>query len=162
MRTKTKLLTGGVCIPVLFAVLAVTTLGGAAEFVNPTDLNGTEQYEGTRVNLEGVVTNLSEGNDRLRFNVADQNTSVGVVYDGQMPETMAEGRTVVAKGQYNGSMVTASDLSVRAHEGERPSSSKHHNGTATNGTATPYDGTTQPSTSGTTPQDLTPSDSDRE
>lgn len=137
MRTKSKLLAGGVTIPVLFAVLAVTTLGGATEFVEPTDLSGTDEYDGKRVNLEGVVTNLSEGNDSIAFDVADKNASIPVVYDGQMPETMSEGRTVVAKGQYNGTVVIASDLSVRAHEGERPESSKHYNGTAANGTATP-------------------------
>lgn len=141
MRTKAKLLVGGVCIPILFAVLAVTTLGGAAEFVTPTDVEKSAEYDGQRVSLEGVVTNLSDGSERIEFDVADENASVPVVYDGQMPETMAEGRTVVAKGQYDGSVVRAEDLSVRAHEGERPESSKHTNATSGNESVAHHNGT---------------------
>jgi cytochrome c-type biogenesis protein CcmE len=119
MRTNVKLVVGGVCIPLLFAALAVTTMGGgAAEFVSPTDIE--EGYSADRVNLEGVVTDLDETTDGLRFTVRDPNASVPVVYEGQMPETMAEGRTVVAKGYFNGTAVEANSLSVRAHEGEHP------------------------------------------
>lgn len=139
MRTKTKLLVGVVVVPVLFAVLAATTMGGSAEFVSPTDVEtaGQDAYTGERVNLEGVVTNLSQSNDRLAFTVTDANASVPVVYEGPMPETMAEGRVVVAKGYYNGSGVEANSLSVRAHEGERPDASGHHNGSAGNVTGHP-------------------------
>jgi cytochrome c-type biogenesis protein CcmE len=145
MRTRAKFLVGGVCVPVLFAILAVTTMGGSAEFVTPTDVDGTDRYDGQRVNLEGVVTNLSERTERLEFNVTDENASVPVVYEGQMPETMAEGRTVVAKGQYDGDVVRAGDLSVRAHEGDRPAAS--HGNHSENRTSTPANGT-----------DLTPSE----
>lgn len=141
---RSKLFAGAICIPILFSVLAVTTIGGSAEFVTPTAIDESGEYDGQRVNLEGVATNLSQGNQYIRFNVTDMNASVPVVYEGQMPETMAEGRTVVAKGHYDGAAVQANDLSVRAHEGERPPSSahenqskteSHHGGTTDNATA---------------------------
>jgi len=135
MQTKTRLLVGGVLIPVLFGAMAVTTMGGAAEFATPTKIADTDEYTGDRVNLEGIAIDIEQTNDRLSFSVTDENASVPVVYDGQMPETMSVGRTVVAKGYYNGSVVQAESLSIRAHEGEHPSG--HDNSTEYN--ATKYD-----------------------
>ena len=127
MQTKTRLLVGGVLIPVLFGAMAVTTMGGAAEFTTPTKITDTNEYNGDRVNLEGIAIDIEQTNERLSFDVTDGNASVPVVYDGPMPETMSVGRTVVAKGYYNGSVVEAESLSIRAHEGEHPPG--HNNST---------------------------------
>ncbi|AUG47737.1 cytochrome c biogenesis protein CcmE [Haloarcula taiwanensis] len=127
MQTKTRLLVGGVVIPVLFGAMAVTTMGGAAEFTTPTKITNTGEYDGDRVNLEGIAIDIEQTNERLSFAVTDGNASVPVVYEGPMPETMSAGRTVVAKGYYNGSAVEAESLSIRAHEGEHPSG--HNNST---------------------------------
>jgi len=140
MQTKTRLLVGGVLIPVLFGAMAVTTMGGAAEFTTPTKITDTNEYNGDRVNLEGIVIDIEQTNDQLSFNVTDENELVPVVYDGPMPETMSVGRTVVAKGYYNGSVVEAESLSIRAHEGEHPAG--HNN-------STEYDATKYESMNGT-------------
>jgi cytochrome c-type biogenesis protein CcmE len=120
--------------------MAVTTMGGAAEFTTPTKITETDEYTGDRVNLEGIAINIEQTNERLSFDVTDENASVPVVYDGPMPETMSVGRTVVAKGYYNGSAVEADSLSIRAHEGEHPSG--HNN-------STEYDATKYGSINGT-------------
>jgi cytochrome c-type biogenesis protein CcmE len=142
MDSKVKLIVGGIGVLVLFSVLAVTTMGGAAEFVSPTDLEEESGYEGSRVNLEGIVTGLEQRDGRIHFDVTDANASVPASYDGPMPETMADGRTVVAKGYFDGSSVEADDLSVRAHEGERPGESHPGNSSEypENGTEYPEDG----------------------
>jgi len=119
MNRKAKLLVGGVGIVVLLSVLAVTTMGSAAEYVEPTDLAEDEAYEGQYVQLEGLALDV-EDDEVISFEVVDENHSVSVTYDGEMPETMSDGRFVVAEGQFDGDAVDADDLSVRAHEGEHP------------------------------------------
>lgn len=117
MDRKTKVLVGGVGIVVLIAILATTTMGSATEFVEPTDLDESDDHDGDIVKLEGRVVNL-EGGDRITFDVADENHTVAVSYDGEMPETMSEGRLAVAEGHFDGESLEASDLTVRAHEGD--------------------------------------------
>jgi cytochrome c-type biogenesis protein CcmE len=119
MNKKTKLLVGGAGIAVLLVVLGTTTIGATAEFVTPTDLAATEEHDGDLVKLEGRVADLEDGSE-ITFRVADANESYPVVYGGEMPETMAEGRVVVAKGRFDGERVDANDLTVRAHEGTHP------------------------------------------
>ena len=50
--------------------------------------------------------------------MTDDNESVRVTYDKPLPDTMQNGRIVVAKGEYRDGTVVAKELSVRAHEGE--------------------------------------------
>ncbi|THE64731.1 cytochrome c maturation protein CcmE [Salinadaptatus halalkaliphilus] len=119
MDRKTKVVVGGIGIVVLLAILATTTMGSAAEFVTPTDLVETDDHEDDLVKLEGRVVDLEDGDD-LEFDVVDENHTVAVSYDGERPETMSEGRLVVAEGHYDGDQLTADDLTVRAHEGEHP------------------------------------------
>ncbi|MFD1565374.1 cytochrome c maturation protein CcmE [Haloarchaeobius amylolyticus] len=116
MKRRSKLLFAGVGVVLLFGVLGTTVMNASAEFVTPTTLEDGD-YDGEWVNLEGKVDNLEQDDTELRFDVTDNNTSVDVVYDGEMPETMAEGRIVVAKGTVEDGSVDASELSVRAHEG---------------------------------------------
>ncbi|MFC4245803.1 cytochrome c maturation protein CcmE [Natribaculum luteum] len=115
MRRKNKLLFAGVGVVLLLAVLGTTVMSASAEFVTPTSVDEGD-YEGEWVNLEGQVADLEQADGRLTFAVEDGNTSVDVVYDGTMPETMAEGRIVVAKGTVDGDTLRATELSVRAHE----------------------------------------------
>lgn len=120
MRRKTKLLVAGVGIVVLLAVLGTTSMSASTEFVTPTQL-AEEDYQSDWVNLEGSVRDLETGNQRATFEVTDGNHSIDVVYQGNLPETMQNGRIVVAKGKYEGDELVAKQLSVRAHEGsERP------------------------------------------
>lgn len=143
MDRRTKGIVGAIGITVLLAILASTTMGATAEFVTPTDLAETDSPDNELVKLEGRVVDL-QSDDEITFDVADRNHTVAVTYDGTMPETMAEGRLVVAEGYYDGNQMEAESLTVRAHEGERPEESSH-NGTYTgsyNGSDTgTYDGT---------------------
>jgi len=119
MDRKVKLLVGGVGIAVLLAILVTTTMGSAAEFVTPTELAETDDYDEEYVQLEGRAIDLAD-DDQITFDVLDENHTVPVGYDGEMPETMSEGRIVVAEGHYTDGEVVADDLTVRAHEGEHP------------------------------------------
>lgn len=116
MKRRSKLLFAGVGVVLLFGVLGTTVMNASAAFVTPTSLENGD-YNGEWVNLEGKVANLEQDGTDIRFDVTDNNTSVDVVYDGAMPETMAEGRIVVAKGTVDDGSLDASELSVRAHEG---------------------------------------------
>lgn len=117
MDRKVKLLVGGVGVAVLLAILGLTSLGASAEFVEPTDLAETDAYDGEAVQLEGRAVDIDEDGE-LTFDIVDENHSVAVRYDGQTPETMSEGRLVVAEGVFDGTEVTAEELTIRAHEGE--------------------------------------------
>ncbi|WP_336133917.1 cytochrome c maturation protein CcmE [Natronomonas amylolytica] len=150
MDRRTKGVVGGVGIAVLLAILASTTMGATAEFVTPTNLTETDSYDGELVKLEGRVVDL-QSDDEITFGVADGNHTVSVTYDGDMPETMAEGRLVVAEGRYDGEHVEAESLTVRAHEGERPEG-YDHNGTGAGG----YNGSETGSYNGTVTSTETP------
>lgn len=117
MDRKVKLVVGTVGVGVLLAILAFTSLGATAEFVTPTDLADTDEYDDDVVKLEGRAVDITDA-DEITFDVVDENHTVAVSYDGEMPETMSEGRLVVAEGVYDGGTVDANDLTVRAHEGE--------------------------------------------
>ncbi|WP_423745681.1 cytochrome c maturation protein CcmE (plasmid) [Haladaptatus sp. SPP-AMP-3] len=119
MKQRNKLLFGGIGILVLFLVLAATTMNATTTFVTPTKAQGGN-YDGDWVNLEGRVTDLHRSNERVVFDVVDNNTSVRVTYDKTMPETMQNGRVVVAKGVLRDGKLDARKLSVRAHEGTDP------------------------------------------
>jgi cytochrome c-type biogenesis protein CcmE len=120
VRRKNKLIFVGVGIVVLLGGLGATTMSASTEFVSPTELEEGD-YQGEWVNLEGAVADLQTEGERTAFEVSDGNESVRVVYDEPLPETMQNGRIVVAKGEYRDGTVVANELSVRAHEGkERP------------------------------------------
>ncbi|RLM56629.1 cytochrome c maturation protein CcmE [Halobellus sp. Atlit-31R] len=126
MRRKNKLLVTTVGILVLLATLGVTSMNASAAFVSPTQISESEDtYQNDWVNLEGVATDLDAEGQTITFAVTDGNYTVPVVYEGTVPDTLQDGRVVVAKGQYEGDELVASKLSVRAHEGEeRPESAK--------------------------------------
>jgi len=117
VRRKNKLIFVGVGIVVLLGGLGATTMSASTEFVSPTELERGD-YQGEWVNLEGAVTNLTTDEGQATFHVTDDNESVRVTYDKPLPDTMQNGRIVVAKGEYRDGTVVAKELSVRAHEGE--------------------------------------------
>jgi len=119
MRRKRKVLVVGVGIAVVVAILGTTTMSASTQFVTPADAASGE-HAGEWVNLEGVATDLERADGTLRFRVRGNGTSVPVVYDGPTPDTMQEGRVVVAKGRLADGRLDAAQLSVRAHEGTRP------------------------------------------
>ncbi|WP_458210485.1 cytochrome c maturation protein CcmE domain-containing protein [Haladaptatus sp. NG-SE-30] len=124
MRRKNKLLFGGIGIALLLIVLAATTMNATTMFVTPTSVQSGE-YNGEWVNLEGRVADLERSNGQVTFRVVENNSSVLVTYDKTMPETMQNGRVVVAKGVLRDGRLDARKLSVRAHEGsKRPEKSK--------------------------------------
>jgi cytochrome c-type biogenesis protein CcmE len=125
VRRKTKLVVSGVGIALLVAVLATTTMSATTQFVTPTSLQSGD-YGGDWVNLEGIVDDLETEGRQAQFEVTDENATVTVVYEGTLPETMANGRVVVAKGKVRDGRLVANQLSVRAHEG----SDNGGNGTA--------------------------------
>jgi cytochrome c-type biogenesis protein CcmE len=120
VKRKSKLVFGGVGILLLLGVLGTTTMSASTEFVAPTDVRDGD-YAGQWVNLEGVVTQMDTEGQTVTFVVQDENTTVPVVYEGTVPETLQNGRIVVAKGRLTDGRLEAKQLSVRAHEGsERP------------------------------------------
>ncbi|MDQ2055464.1 cytochrome c maturation protein CcmE [Halobellus sp. H-GB7] len=126
MRRKNKLLVTTVGILVLLATLGVTSMNASAAFVSPTQISENEgTYQDDWVNLEGVATDLDTEGQTITFAVTDGNHTVPVVYEGTVPDTLQDGRVVVAKGRYDGGELVANKLSVRAHEGEeRPKSAR--------------------------------------
>lgn len=116
MRRKNKLLFGGVGILLLVVVLGSTTMSATTQFVSPTELREGD-HAGEWVNLEGAVTDLDASGGTIRFDVTDGNESVPVVFDDTRPETLQNGRIVIAKGSYEDGRLVAKKLSVRAHEG---------------------------------------------
>ena len=124
MRRKNKLLVTTVGVLVLLGVLGATSMNASAAFVSPTQLS-EKNYDGEWVNLEGSVDDLETQGRTTTFEVTDGNHSMRVVYEGTLPDTMAENRIVVAKGRVEGERLVAKQLSVRAHEGsERPSETR--------------------------------------
>jgi cytochrome c-type biogenesis protein CcmE len=120
VKRKSKLVFGGVGILLLLGVLGTTTMSASTEFVAPTDVRDGD-YAGEWVNLEGVVTQMDTEGQTVTFVVQDENATVPVVYEGTVPETLQNGRIVVAKGRLSDGTLEARQLSVRAHEGsERP------------------------------------------
>ncbi|WP_449272373.1 cytochrome c maturation protein CcmE domain-containing protein [Halorussus halophilus] len=91
-------------------------MSATTEFVTPTNL-AHEDYQGEWVNLEGSVRNLDTSGTKTTFDVTDGNATIEVVYDKPLPETLQNGRIVVAKGEYRNGKLVANKLSVRAHEG---------------------------------------------
>ena len=126
VRRKNKLLVTTVGILVLLTTLGVTSMNASAAFVSPTQLSESDgTYQEEWVNLEGVVTDLDVDGETITFEVTDENHTVPVVYEGTTPDTLQDGRVVVAKGQLEGDRLIANELSVRAHEGEeRPESTR--------------------------------------
>ncbi|MFD1685271.1 cytochrome c maturation protein CcmE [Halobellus litoreus] len=126
MRRKNKLLVTTVGILILLTTLGVTSMNASAAFVSPTQVSESDgAYQGDWVNLEGVVTDLDADGAAITFEVTDENHTVPVVYEGTLPDTLQDGRVVVAKGQFDGDRLVANKLSVRAHEGEeRPESTR--------------------------------------
>ncbi|SEF98263.1 cytochrome c maturation protein CcmE domain-containing protein [Halobellus limi] len=126
VRRKNKLLVTTVGVLVLLATLGVTSMNASAAFVSPTQLSESDgTYQEEWVNLEGVVTDLDVDGETITFAVTDGNHTVPVVYEGTVPDTLQDGRVVVAKGQFEGDRLVANKLSVRAHEGEeRPESTR--------------------------------------
>ena len=126
MRRKNKLLVTTVGILILLTTLGVTSMNASAAFVSPTQVSESDgAYQGDWVNLEGVVTDLDADGAAITFEVSDENHTVPVVYEGTLPDTLQDGRVVVAKGQFDGDRLVANKLSVRAHEGEeRPESTR--------------------------------------
>ncbi|MFB6109619.1 MAG: cytochrome c maturation protein CcmE [Halodesulfurarchaeum sp.] len=116
MRRKTKLIVSAVSILVLLGVIGTTTMSATTEYVSPRDVQSGE-YEGQWVNLEGVVKNLHRNGETIRFVVTGDNASVPVVYNGTMPETLGNGRIVVATGVVEDGHLEAEQITVRAHEG---------------------------------------------
>ncbi|WP_076607578.1 cytochrome c maturation protein CcmE domain-containing protein [Natronorubrum thiooxidans] len=117
MKRRNKLLFVGVGILLLLGALGVTVMNASAEFVTPTAVDDGD-YEGEWVNLEGQATDIEQTGEKITFAISDNNTSVDVVYEGTMPETMAENRIVVAKGAVEDGTLQATELSVRAHNDE--------------------------------------------
>jgi cytochrome c-type biogenesis protein CcmE len=116
VRRKNKLILAGVGILVLVGVLGTSTMSATTTFVTPTQLDDGG-HDGEWVNLEGAVTDLDASGEEITFEVTDGNASIDVAYDETLPETLQNGRIVVAKGKYDGERLVARQLSVRAHEG---------------------------------------------
>lgn len=125
MKRRNKLLFASVGIVLLLSALGMTVMNASAEFVTPTSV-GDGEYDGEWVNLEGQVGEIEQTDEQLQFTITDNNTSVDVVYDGDMPETMAENRIVIAKGSVEDGALQAGEVSVRAHDDDESGPPEEH------------------------------------
>ena len=99
---------------VLVALLVIGSVGylilsgvktTGLQYMSVTELAGlTQQPKAGGFRLDGKVAAGSVVYDqrapRLRFRMTDGKQSIGVVYDGLMPDAFADGRDVVVEGTY--------------------------------------------------------------
>jgi cytochrome c-type biogenesis protein CcmE len=95
----------------------IGTFQSSVPFVSPGDL--TPDYEGRRVQVEGIVETMNVLPDHLLLELSDGSGATAVIrydYEGQRPLTLTEGRLVVAKGLYRQGVIESHQVSVRAHD----------------------------------------------
>jgi cytochrome c-type biogenesis protein CcmE len=124
VKRRTRfLLLAAVTVAAMTMVL-IGTFEASVPFVAPGDL--TDEHEGRRVQVEGIVETMTVRPDHLLLELSDDGAATAQVryaYAGQRPLTLEEGRLVVAKGVYREGVVEANQISVRAHEAEATPSS---------------------------------------
>lgn len=114
-RRRTAL--AGVVTAGAMALVLAGTWQASVPFVTPADLG--PGLEDQRVQVEGVVEDLTAREGHLGFRLADgagNAVPIRYVYEAQRPLTLEDGRIVVAKGRYESGSIDADQVSVRAHE----------------------------------------------
>lgn len=117
MRRRTRNLAAAAVTATAMATVLIGTVQSSVPFVSPGQLD--DDLDGRRVQVEGVVTYVDARDDHLRLELSDGDAAeVAVTYSYRehRPLTLEAGRIVVAKGEYSDGLVTATQVSVRAHE----------------------------------------------
>lgn len=102
---------------VTLSMVLFGTWQSAVPFISPADVEPS--LDGSRLQLEGIVRNIEMSDEYLKFELSDgADASVAVVYRyrDQRPLTLEDGRLAIAKGFYQGGILEAQQVSVRAHE----------------------------------------------
>ncbi len=92
-------------------------------FISPTELTESQNKQGMRVRLGGVVEkdSVKHGTHlQVQFQVTDFVQSVGVLYVGVLPDLFREGQGVVALGKWNGNIFVADQVLAKHDENYKP------------------------------------------
>jgi cytochrome c-type biogenesis protein CcmE len=119
-KSRTRLLVAsGVIVAVVIGGIAYLILSQGQYYKEVSELVAG-QYDGKNVKVGGRVLDGTIERDAsgVRFTIADFNSdqsTVNVLYDGQMPGTFESGVHVVVAGTYasNGSLITAEQLQTK-------------------------------------------------
>jgi cytochrome c-type biogenesis protein CcmE len=115
-------LVGGTLVGLLaMSAVFVGTLQSAVPFISPAELG--PELDGRRVQVEGLVRDLTPTGGGLRFALSDGNAASVAVeyrYGAGRPLALDDGRLAVAKGVYRQGTILAQQVSIRAHEGIEP------------------------------------------
>ncbi len=106
MLRKKKYIISGVAICVALGILIFAGLNSCSVYyytVSEIIEKGEDKY-GDNVRVSGnVVGNSVEWDaqqSELRFAIADESSSLPVIYEGTMPHTFAENKEIVVEGEY--------------------------------------------------------------
>jgi cytochrome c-type biogenesis protein CcmE len=97
--------------------------GSIAFFNSPTDVVQNHLQPGTRIRLGGLVkagSLVHEADLRIRFEVTDGTTDIGVTYQGLVPDLFREGQGVVAEGTLDDGVFNADTILAKHDETYMP------------------------------------------
>ena len=116
MSRRLRLATAAVVTAGAMTLVLIGTWQSSVPFVGPDDLG--PQLDGQRVQVEGLVEELTPRQGQLVLEITDGGSATATVryaYPDQRPLTLEKGRVVVAKGLYHNGVINAHQVSVRAH-----------------------------------------------
>ena len=128
MKRKHKRLTFVAVALVLLAAAAGLTLMAFEDsivfFYSPTDLKEKTLLAEKRIRIGGLVevgsVEKQPGAAVVRFRVTDLANTVGVVYEGLLPDLFREGQGVVAEGVMEDGIFRASEVLAKHDENYMP------------------------------------------
>lgn len=93
-------------------------------FFPPADVLNGKAPQGRDIRLGGFVDKGSIVRDRdsvkVHFNIGDGKHSVPVFYNGILPDLFAEEQAAIAKGQWDGTLFTATEVLAKHDENYTP------------------------------------------
>ena len=119
-KSRTRLLVATGVIVVVFIVGVVFLVQKQGAYYRQVSDLATGQYDGKNVKVGGRVLDgtIKRDSTGVRFTIQDltgQQSTVNVLYSGQMPNTFDSGVDVVVIGKYagNGALITADQLQTK-------------------------------------------------
>ena len=105
------------------ALVGFALRDGVSYFRSPTQIIAeppapTEVFRVGGLVESGSVKRHEEG--RIEFEVTDGAASVGVAYEGVLPDLFAEGQGIIALGTYDGTQFTATEILAKHDENYMP------------------------------------------
>jgi cytochrome c-type biogenesis protein CcmE len=119
-KSRTRLLVATGVIVVVFIVGVVFLVQKQGAYYRQVSDLATGQYDGKNVKVGGRVLDgtIKRDSSGVRFTIQDltgEQSTVNVLYSGQMPNTFDSGVDVVVIGKYagNGALITADQLQTK-------------------------------------------------